>query len=255
MSNEETIKFKGDELATFTERGFQPILKIFLNRLDKFELQPIDTLKGKSVKTMSEGIDKPFLKGFIKPYSMEKCEKICLTNCILMDKILVCAIIIIPDDDHDFPMLSLEWSETETAISLLADFIPVADPVITEGYREKYLDPLDESWTKYKGLPGMSPNRFAWARMLYSPYYLSGHFSKDNDQDKKQCLEIIGNYIDLWLEIMKKSDPVKDESRKKILKTRKDCIRKIFRDNDEGSKTMSQILGQELIDLLLICNF
>ena len=255
MVEEEKISFKLETLATFTERGFQPILELFCSVLDEHNLQPIDTVEGKSIKLLRDGIEEPFFKGFMKPYKMEKCEKICLSNCILMDRILVSALIIIPEDEYELPMLTLEWSETEKAISIVVDFIPLVDLVMREEYRKKYLDPLDQYWTKYKGLPGMEPNRFAWSRMLFSPYYLSGSISKESEQNKKDCLAIITNYLTLWISLWQKAQPIRDETYKSLLKKRKDRIRQIFRANDEGAKTMAQMVGQETIDLLLLCNF
>ena len=101
----------------------------------------------------------------------------------------------------------------------------------------------------------MEPNRFAWSRTLFSPYYLSGSMAKESKQNKKDCLEIINNYFKLWITLWQKAEPIKDDTYKALLKARKDRIRQIFRANDEGAKTMAQMVGQEIIDLLLLCNF
>ncbi|KPJ59392.1 MAG: hypothetical protein AMJ42_02020 [Deltaproteobacteria bacterium DG_8] len=255
MAKEEKIRLKLATLPTLTERGFQPILEVFCSILHKYDLQPIDTLEKKSIKPLSEGVEKPFLKGFFKPFKMEKCEKICLSHCMLMDSILVSALIIIPDDDYELPLLLLEWSETGSAISILVDFLPMVDLVMREDYREKYLDPMNQYWTKYKSLPGMEPNRFAWARQMFSPYYLSGSISKESEKNKEDCIEIINNYLELWISLWQKAEPIKDGNAKEYIRERKTNIRKIFRANDEGAKTMAQMVGQEIIDLLLLCNF
>lgn len=255
MTQEQELIFKSETLTTFAERGFQPVLKMFCLQLDKYDLQPIEILEGKSISSLRDGLDMPFLKGFFKPYKMDKCEKVCLCNCMLMDRINVCALIIIPDDDYELPMLVLEWSETENTISVVADFIPLADLVMREDYRVKYLDPLDRYWSKYKVLSGMEPNRFAWARMMYSPYYLSGSFSKEIEQNKKDCLDIVKSYLELWVDLRQNAGPIEDADTKKYIKERKTRIREIFRANDEGAKTMAQMVGREVIDLLLLCNF
>lgn len=255
MSQNNTIRFRSEVLPIFTAEGFQPVLEIFCQMLEKHDLQPIDTIEDQSVIPLSRGINESFLKGFFKPYRMEKCEKLCLSNCMLMDRILVCAVIAIPHDDYEFPMLVLEWSETENTISLVVDLIPLADLVMREGYRQKYLDQLDPLWTKYKMLPGMEPNRFAWSRMLFSPYYLSGAISKENDQHKQDCLDIIKNYFEVWLNHLQNAQTIGDQATRVDMKERKTKIRQIFRINDEGAKTMSQMVGQEVIDTLLLCNF
>jgi hypothetical protein len=232
-----------------------PILKTFCSILDKQALQPIDTIEGKSVKVLSDGVEKPFFTGFFKPYRMDKCEKITICNCILMDRILVSGVIAIPDDDYEFPIVVLEWSETESVISVVVDYIPLADLVMREDYREKYLDPLDSCWTKYKELPGMAPNRFAWSRALFSPYHLSGHIPKNSEQNKAACLDIMKNYLELWLNIVGAAEPIKDGAIKKSIAERKKQLRKIFRANDEGAKSMAQMVGQDLMDILLVCSF
>ena len=81
---------------------------------------------------------------------MEKYEKLTLCSFLIMDKILVAALTAIPLDDYELPMLALEWSETESLMSILVDFIPVVDLVMREGYCERYLDPLEKYWSKYK---------------------------------------------------------------------------------------------------------
>jgi len=255
MSNGETINFKGEMFPTFTERGFISILSTFCGGLEKFSLEPVETVEGTSVKQLREGLDLPFMKGVFKPYRMDKCEKLCITNCILMDRILVSGLIAFPADDYDFPMLTLEWSETEDVISVLVDLVPVADPVITAGYRETYLDPLEEYWTQYVELPWIKPNRFAWSRMVFSPYYLSGSAPKGQDQNKKDCLDIVSQYLGQWIRILEKAEPITDEQQKQAVKARKDAMRRIFRANDEGAKTMKQMVGEDIIKMLLLSNF
>jgi hypothetical protein len=255
MVHPEQICFKSESLPTFIERGFQPILKTFCSALDKLELQPIDTIEGKSIKLLREGVERPFFTGVFKPYRMEKCEKITICNCILMERILTSAVIAIPHDDYDFPMLVLEWSETESVISVVVDYIPLVDMVMNEGYRIKYLDPLDQYWTKYKELPGMAPNRFAWSRMLFSPYYLSGHIPKQDEKNTTACLDLMQYYLALWLDLCTKAEPITDDTHKQYVRARKAQIRKIFRENDEGAKSLLQMVGKEIIDVLLLCSF
>jgi len=255
MDTAGTICFKSEQLPSFTERGFLPILETFCRVLDTQELRPIDTIEGKSVTLLSQGVDQPFLKGFFKPYAMDKCEKVSICNCILMDRILTSAVIAIPQDGYDFPMLVLEWSETEKVISVVVDYIPLADMVMDEGYRRKYLDPLDQYWTQYKELPGMAPNRFAWSRMLFSPYHLSGHVPREDEKHRAACLELMKNYFELWMELRAQARPLTDPAAQQQINQRKARIRKIFRENDEGAKSMAQMVGKELIEALLLCSF
>ncbi|KPJ58366.1 MAG: hypothetical protein AMJ42_03430 [Deltaproteobacteria bacterium DG_8] len=134
MAEEERIRFQSETLPTFTKLGFQPILERLCSVLEKQNLQPIDTLQGRSVRPVSEGVDKPFLKGFFKPFKMEKTEKLSLSSFLIVDKILVAAITAIPLDEYELPMLVLEWSETEKIIIVMVDFIPLVDLVMREGY-------------------------------------------------------------------------------------------------------------------------
>jgi hypothetical protein len=255
MTQENKISFKTESLRTFTERGFQPIIELFCSVLAKYALEPVYTLEGKSVQGLHDGVEKPFMTGFSKVYKMEKCEKVTLSNFIMMDRILACALTIIPSDEYELPIPVLEWSETENVISVLVDFIPAVDLVMQQDYREKYLDPLDDYWMKYKDLPGMGPNRFAWTRQLMGPYYLCGHISKETEQNKATCLGIFKDYLECWMRLWHNAKPAGNPNGIQKLKERRSTIRKIFRDNDEGAKTMSQIIGQETVDLILLCNF
>jgi hypothetical protein len=255
VTQEHTIHFKSETLPTFAERGFVPILETFCRPLADCDLEPIDAVEGKSITLLSEGIDSPFLKGFFKCYRMDRCEKICLCNCILMDRILTSALIVIPHDDYELHMLILEWSETEDTISVVVDLIPLVDLVMREDYRETYLAPLDQYWTKYKSLPGMVPNRFVWSRMMFSPYYLSGAMSKENGEHKRDCLDIMKSYLGVWMNQWENAAPIEDSQTKRYVKERKTRIRQIFRANDEGAKSMAQMVGQDVIDVLLLCSF
>jgi hypothetical protein len=255
MIHGEQIFFKSETLPTFTERGFQPILKTFCSALDELELQPLDTIEGKSIRLLRDGVERPFFTAVFKPYRTEKCEKLTICNCILMDRILTSAVIAIPSDDYDLPMLVLEWSETESVISVVVDYVPLVDLVMHDDYRIHYLDPLDHYWTKYKELPGMAPNRFAWSRMMFSPYYLSGHVPKQDEKNITACLQLMQDYLALWLDLCTKAEPIPDDTRKQYVRARKARIRKIFRENDEGAKSLLQMVGKEIIDVLLLCSF
>jgi hypothetical protein len=253
MAKEERIPFKSEDLPSFTERGFQPILERLCGVLEKQDLEPIDTLHGRSVKPVSEGVDRPFLKGFFRPFKMEKVEKLCLCCFLIMDKILVAAVTAIPSDDYELPMLTLEWTESENTIGVLADFKPLADLVMREGYLEKYLDPLGECWSKYKDLPGTKPMPFAWARQALSPYYLYANVPKDNEQKIKQCLEISQNYLEVWLNLCQSAEQIEDDKVREYVKARKAKVRRLFVENDEGSKSMGQLIGKELQELITLC--
>ena len=255
MDKEEKIRFKSEYLPTFTEKGFQPILERLCSVLEKQEHPPIDTLQGKSIKPVSEGVETSFLKGVFKAYKLEKCEKISLSSFLIMDKILVVAIIAIPSDDYEFPMLLLEWSETENIISVMVDFIPLVDSVMRKDYCEKYLDPLEEYWSKYKQLPGIEPMPFVWARQVLGPYYLSGLVPKKSEQNRKECMELFQNYLEAWISLCQKAEPMKDDKMRAYIKVRKSKIRKFFVENDEGSKSMAQLIGKDLQELTALCLF
>ena len=255
MAKEEKIRFKSETLPTFAEKGFQPILKRLCRVLEKQELQPIDTLQGKSIKPVSEGVETPLFKGVFRAYKLEKCEKLSLSSFLIMDKILVVAIIAIPSDDYDFPILLLEWSETEDSMELMIDFMPLVDLVMEEGYRGKYLDLLAEYWSKYKDLPGIRPNVFVWARQVLGPYYLSGLIPKESEQNRKECMELFQNYLEAWISLCQKAEPIKDDKIREYIKVRKGKIRKFFVENDEGSKSMAQLIGKDLQELTALCLF
>jgi len=255
VAKEETIHFKSETHPTFTERGFQPILERLCSVLEKQDLQPIDTLQGRSLKPLTDGVDKPFFKGSFIPFKMEKCEKLALGSFLIMDKILVTALTAIPLDDYELPMLALEWSETESLISILVDFIPVVDLVMREGYCERYLDPLEKYWSKYKDLPGIALNPFRWARAIMGPYQLSGNIPKESEENISGGLELFQNYLEVWINLWQSAEPIKDNKVKEEVKIRKARIRRMFVENDEGSKSMGQLIGKDLQELTALCIF
>lgn len=255
MADEDRILFQGEYFPTFAERGFKPILTRFCEPLQGFAMEPIHAIEGKSVQPFWEGMDTPFLQGYIRPYAMAKCAKVSVCNCILMNRILTGALIIFPDADHDLPILVLEWNETESVISLVCDLVPLVDLVMHEDYRSKYIDGLEQYWMKYKNLPGMEPNRFAWVRTMFSPYYLSGAIPKDKEENVNECFNIIKDYLGHWINLWKGASPVADAAMRDYIRERTQKMRVMFRTGDEGAKTLAQMIGQETIDLLLTCNF
>ena len=69
MADENTITFKSENIKTFTERNFQPIIPTFCTILDRQELQPLDSLEGKSISKLFSGIELPFMKGFFNRFA------------------------------------------------------------------------------------------------------------------------------------------------------------------------------------------
>ena len=80
MNGKGRILFKSEYLSSFTERGFLPILEMYCKCLEKQDLKPLDTIGGKSVKQVRDGINTKYFNGVFKPYQMKKCEKITVSS-------------------------------------------------------------------------------------------------------------------------------------------------------------------------------
>ena len=87
------------------------------------------------------------------------------------------------------------------------------------------------------------------------PYQLSGNIPKECEENIRGGLELFQNYLKVWINLWQSAEPIKDNRAKEEVKARKARIRKMFMENDEGSKSMAQLIGKELQELTAVCLF
>ena len=193
--------------------------------------------------------------GFKYLYKAPKLEKIAFGVGYFRDKLISCALMIWPDDDHALPIYSSYWADSAKGSFFIIDCYPLADCIRDLPYLEKYLAPLEDTYNA--GLDSFPPSKVRsenWFRTLNSPYLITteADATKEN-QDKllKLTLDYLRIYIDLW----KKEEQSPPEYMKEM-NARKEAIRQTFLARDNiGDMMLTRALGKELAHLSLITQF
>jgi hypothetical protein len=198
----------------------------------------------------------PMAHGFYKPYVIkgsDKIEKITIGELHYMGRAKYCALNMTASDDYDLPVFACEFDESAPRLGITVDLMPLVDIGAHPEYREKYLDPLAELWRKYRTLPGLTregrclvQRRYApwpWARESLSPYSLDGRI--EEPAARHAIMEAVVAYARVWLELMKKAEPIRDPAYKQEMVTRKRALQKYYRDLDPGGEVIKKIFGHD----------
>jgi hypothetical protein len=197
----------------------------------------------------------PMVTGFYRPYIIkgsDKIEKITIGELHYMKRAKYCVLTMTASDDYDLPYFSCEWDETATRIGVTTDFMPVVDIAVHPKYCEKYLSPLADLWRKYRTIPGFTKEgrcllqrrweRHPWARETLSPFCLDGKV--EEKEDRYQVLLATIEYAKVWLDLLKKAEPIKDPDYKQEMLMRKRTMQKYYRDRDPGGEIIQKIFGE-----------
>ena len=106
---------------------------------------------------------------------------------------------------------------------------------------------------QYRTLPGFTKEgrclvqrRYApwpWARESLSPYSLDGRV--EEPEDRYKVMDAVAAYARVWLELLKKAEPVKDPQYKQEMLARKKVLQKLYRDRDPGGEVIKKIFGED----------
>ncbi|MEI6125009.1 MAG: hypothetical protein WCQ99_00510 [Pseudomonadota bacterium] len=220
-----------------------------------FELEPLETYLGMDTKPAWE-YKTPMAHGFYKPYTIkgfDQVDKITIGELHYMNRAKYCALNMTASDDYDLPIFSCEFDESSPRVGITVDLMPVVDVGVHPEYREKYLDPLGDLWRKYRTLPGITSEgrclvrrRYApwpWARESLSCYSIDGRI--EEVEARHEVMDAIAGYARIWLELMKKAEPIKDPEYKQEVLIRKRAIQKYYRDLDPGGEVIKKLFGRE----------
>jgi hypothetical protein len=131
----------------------------------------------------------------------------------------------------------------------------MADCICDVPYLNRYLDPLEEFYSKgLKFFPDQFGRTSSSFRSLASPYCLSGDFAPSTKETQSMLMELGLEYLRFYTELWKKDEPRPGEYMK-ALNTRKEAIKKHFRVNDPGGKMMVAAVGEERAEISLIASF
>jgi hypothetical protein len=229
-----------------------------INRYKLFEeldLEPLETYLGMDTKPAWE-YKAPMAHGFYRPYRIkgsDKIEKITIGELHYMNRAKYCAMNMTASDDYDLPIFGCEFDQTAPRLAITVDLMPLVDIGAHPEYREKYLDPLAALWRTYRTLPGLTHEGrclvqrryapWAWARESLSPYSLDGRI--EEPETRQASIEAVVAYARVWLELMKKAEPIKNPAYKQEMVTRKRALQKYYRDLDPGGEVIKKIFGHE----------
>jgi hypothetical protein len=226
-----------------------------------YELVPLETYLGKDTRPAWD-FKTPMATGFYRPYLIkgsDKVEKITIGELHYMKRAKYCAMNMTASDDYDLPIFACEWDETAPRIGVTTDFMPVVDVTVHPEYREKYLAPLADLWRKYRTIPGFTSEGrclvqrrygpWPWARETLSPFCLDGRV--EEKEDRYKVLEATVAYARVWLDLLKKSEPIKDLAYKEEMLKRKRTMQKYYRDRDPGGEVLKKIFGEEKTHLFV----
>ena len=223
--------------------------------LEGLDLVPLETYDGMDTRPAWE-FKTPMASGFYKPYTLKgstKIEKITYGELHYMRRAIYSTINFTASDDYDLPVFSVEFDESATRIGATVDFMPLVDLSLHPEYQEKYLSPLADLWRKYRTIPGLTKEGrclvqrrygpWAWARETMSPFSLDGRIEEPEDRIK--IIDAIIGYARVWLDLLKKAEPVKDPVYKQEMLNRKKVMQKVYRDRDPGGEVIKKIFGDE----------
>lgn len=182
-------------------------------------------------------------------YKAPKFEKICVGLQNFRDMLMSYALMIFPDDEHALPIFSSYWAENRKGSYFIADFYPTADLIVDIPYMEKYLEPLEDAYSKgiasFKGSQERNPN---WFKALMSPYCITGSLSSSTKESQGLLLGITMEYFNIYVNLWKKDEPRGAEYMKR-LNEKREAIRTNFRGKDPGGIMMVKAVGEELAEL------
>jgi hypothetical protein len=218
------------------------------------DLVPLETYEGMDTRPAWE-FKAPMATGFYKPYILkgsDRVEKITVGELHYMGRAKYCALNMTASNDYDLPIYACEFDETAPRVGVTMDLMPTVDISQHEEYREKYYREIAPLWRKYRTIPGFThegrclvQRRYGpwpWARESLSPFSLDGRVEEKEDREK--LMEAVVAYARVWLELLKKAEPIRDDGYRQEMLRRKKKLQKYYRDLDPGGEVMKKIFGE-----------
>ena len=218
------------------------------------DLVPLETYEGMDTRPAWE-FKAPMATGFYKPYILkgsDRVEKITVGELHYMGRAKYCALNMTASDAYDLPVYACEFDETAPLVGVTMDLMPVVDMARHPEYREKYYGGLAPLWRKYRTIPGFTSEGrclvqrrygpWPWARESLSPFSLDGRVEEKHDRET--LMEAVVAYARVWLDLLKRAEPIRDEGYRQEMLRRKKQLQKYYRDLDPGGEVMKKIFGE-----------
>jgi hypothetical protein len=218
------------------------------------DLVPLETYEGMDTRPAWE-FKAPMATGFYKPYIIkgsDRVEKITVGELHYMGRAKYCALNMTASDAYDLPIYACEFDETAPRVGVTMDLMPVVDMARHQEYREKYYGGIAPLWRKYRTIPGFTSEGrclvqrrygpWPWARESLSPFSLDGRVEEKHDRET--LMEAVVAYARVWLDLLKRAEPIRDEAYRQEMLRRKKKLQKYYRDLDPGGEVMKKIFGE-----------
>ena len=218
------------------------------------DLVPLETYEGMDTRPAWE-FKAPMATGFYKPYILrgsDRVEKITVGELHYMGRARYCALNMTASDAYDLPIYACEFDETAPRVGVTVDLMPVVDMGRNEEYRQKYYRDLAPLWRKYRTIAGFTSEGrclvqrrygpWPWARESLSPFSLDGRV--EEKEDRAKLMEAVVAYARVWLELLKRAEPMRDEDYRREVLRRKKKLQQYYRDLDPGGEVLKKIFGE-----------
>ena len=246
------IVYREEEL--FTSRGVLPYLEKVAEILEALNPQMLDSWKGKSLEPLSKGFKLPMVSGHVRVYATEKLERVIVCYWLIMDMMVTVSVVIYPQDEYDFPaclsesVVYLDKGEIE----VFSDFLPLTDLSLNWDYAERYLNPLEDLYKKYRDLPGIKPHEHAWFRAMAGPYIIVAKVGKEYRQEIFDCQMA---YLKTYVNVVLKAEPQGNLQVREYAIRKKKAIPKMIKERSSDLKAAERMYGKELAELFLWVTF
>lgn len=225
-----------------------PYFEKLLETLKPLNPKPMEKYRGKDISRFKK-IETDILVQEMNCYEADKLDKIIMMKAtILGGKLIVWASSIVPTDEYDFPVFTSEIVQAVNHVSLRTDLIPLADCARDTEYMTKYMEPMQDTWEKYKDIEGMGFERHHWFRVMLSPFYLYGKFKYDDTIEDKG-VEITADYLKLFIDNCINAEK-KDSKYMELLNSRKRTMFATLMEKDPGRGPLEKALGEKDADLI-----
>ena len=234
--------------------AFEKVIVEDYKLFEGIDLVPLETYEGMDTRPAWE-FKAPMATGFYKPYLIkgsDKIEKITIGELHYMGRAKYCALNMTASNDYDMPIYACEFDETAPRVGITMDFMPTVDMAQHEEYREKYYREISALWRQYRTIPGFTKEGrclvqrrygpWPWARETLSPFSLDGRV--EEKEDRAKVMEAVVAYARVWLAMLKKAEPIRDNQYREEMLRRKKKMQKYYRDLDPGGEVMKKIFGE-----------
>lgn len=224
------------EALPFAEKGGQR-LKALL-RLDPVALDP----QLQHIKTDGGSVA-------IELYRADKFEKVVLcTINIFETEVVEATVMAWPDERHNFPILWCNLTIVPEVMNVpIFDFVPLMDTVLWPEYADTYIEGVNELKANALELLGdtvLNKDVVLPSKTIYtlSPYSLIANITPAG---LATVPKITDTYIDAYLELWKKAEPVEKAADLEHYAKKRAATRTLMKGNDPGYPFMIDAFGEE----------